>query len=318
MMTDPQTETVRVRIPLAGLLLAAVFVVFGVVMWSHGVKDGEVTATAPNKVEAGAAQAPASSALTNMSSPPEASFDADECIHGPGSVPAGLTKITLTNMGKAIHQIQLVELKDGRTFDDVTRALQSPDNPDPSWLTYAGGPNAVVPGRSASAFVDLKPGNYVVICTIANSLGKPHYTQGMAMQLTVTDGNAAAVAAPPADLEVSASDFSFHNIDRAGALGAGPRAVSFVNEGTQPHEAALIRLDEGATAADYFQAVAAAGDKPLPGTRVGGLGAIEPGEAQTFMTDLTPGRYALICFVIDPAARVAHAAMGMTKEFDVN
>ncbi|HQZ70053.1 MAG TPA: hypothetical protein PK826_01840 [Anaerolineae bacterium] len=319
MMLEPISDTPRRRRPFVMVLLSAVALgALLAVLQSRASRDsvgGPLLTEGP----AAGGQAQVSTDAVAVAAPPEVAFDADECIHGPGMVPAGLTKITLTNMGKQeIHQIQLVELEDGRTYDDVTDALQSPDELDPSWISYAGGPNAVVPGRSASAFVDLKPGRYVVICTIANSLGKPHYTEGMAMELTVTDSGVTAVAAPPADLEVSGQEFAFGDMGLAEGLPAGPRVVSFVNKGTQPHEAALIRLDAGATAADYYAAVAAAGDTPMPGQRVGGMGAIIPGQAQSFIADLQPGRYALICFVIDPAARVAHAAMGMTTEFQVN
>jgi hypothetical protein len=41
-----------------------------------------------------------------------------------------------------------------------------------------------------------------------------------------------------------------------------------------------------------------------------------PGASGTFAVDLTPGRYAMICFLVDPEGR-SHALEGMATEFRV-
>lgn len=253
-----------------------------------------------------------------MAAPPEVAFDADECIHGPGSVPAGLTKISLNNMGKVQHQIQLVELPDGKSFRDVEDHLLAEEKGPAEWLSYAGGPNAVVPGQSSSAFVDLKPGNYVVICQLIDDQGNPHYKTGMALQLNVTEPSQVPVAAPASDLTITGREYAFGLSEGQRTMATGMRVVTFANDGQQPHEAALVRLDDGVTAADYIQAFKSGQeDAGLPGQRVGGLGAIDPGAQQAFAADLAPGHYALMCFVEDPTAKLAHAEMGMISEFDV-
>jgi hypothetical protein len=38
---------------------------------------------------------------------------------------------------------------------------------------------------------------------------------------------------------------------------------------------------------------------------------------RSFVVKLTPGRYGLICFFLDPGSRMPHFAKGMSTEFDV-
>jgi hypothetical protein len=270
-------------------------------------------ATSPATTSSAATTAPPTTAA--MSAPPETKFVATEYSYaGPGSVPAGLNAITVQNQGKELHQIQIVQLDAGKTFDELAAALQSPDAPPPTWATMVGGPNAAAPGQSATTFADLKPGNYAILCGIPDANGKPHFASGMIRPLKVTESTAASAAAPVADVTVTGKEFAFGAPD---TLTVGKHVVTFNDMGQQPHEAVLVKLNPGTTAQDFMAAFAPGAKGPPPGMPVGGVAAIAPGTSQTFPVDLVAGHYALICFVDDPATHKPHGALGMTKEFDV-
>jgi hypothetical protein len=126
----------------------------------------------------------------------------------------------------------------------------------------------------------------------------------------------AAMTLPAGDAAVALQDFAFVGLE---SLTAGKHTISVTNKGPQPHEAGIIKLAEGKTAADIVAAFnsteAPAG--PPPWTDVGGIGGLSVGEASTMDVDLPAGSYAFICFVPDAATGKPHAALGMVGAFSV-
>lgn len=233
----------------------------------------------------------------------------------PASVPAGVTAITLTNAGQEEHQAQLVKINDGKGMPDLLAALQ---NPDPtaalSLITLAGGPNGVAPGASGTSTVALQPGAYAFLCFISSADGTPHLAKGMVAPLEVT-GTAATTELPPADASLTLKDFSFD----LNSLTAGKHTIAVKNDGPQPHEATIIKLNEGVTVdtilgmatASAAPSGSAAPAGPPPWTDVGGLTGIAPGSTANLDVDLPAGNYAFICFVPDLATGKAHFELGM-------
>jgi hypothetical protein len=247
---------------------------------------------------------------------PEAVIDATEYLYaGQTTVPAGLTKVTVANKGKELHQVALMQLKDGKTYEDFTAYAKTAkeSDPMPDWMVPAGGPSVAAPGMQASTFVDLQAGTYVMMCNIPDAQGVPHFQKGMISPLTVTETTAAAAAAPEADLTIKQEDFAFGVQNE---VTAGAHVFNVTNGGKQPHEAVLVKLNEGATAKDVAAAFAPGASGPPPALPVGGVTAIGPGAAQSFPADLAPGKYALLCFITDPASGKAHAELGMMAEFE--
>src|SRR5438552_8855785 len=113
----------------------------------------------------------------------------------PDTIPAGLTTFRLVNQGKELHHASLVRLRDGKTVADfqagLAAAMQS-HTPPPSWMTFAGGPNAVTLGDTGVATETLEPGSYVFVCWIPSLDGVPHVMKGMLHPLLVTPGADAA------------------------------------------------------------------------------------------------------------------------------
>ncbi|HEY0777110.1 MAG TPA: hypothetical protein VGD56_04010 [Gemmatirosa sp.] len=80
----------------------------------------------------------------------------DYAFAAPASIAAGTTTFRLVNDGRALHQISLVRLTQGKAFADHAAALKS-HVPTP-WAIGAGGPSAAKPGQTVEATVTLDPG----------------------------------------------------------------------------------------------------------------------------------------------------------------
>src|SRR2546426_12834058 len=109
----------------------------------------------------------------------------------PDTIPAGLTTFRLVNRGKELHHASLVRLGDGKTVADFQAGLAAAMKshaPPPSWMTFAGGPNAVTLGDTGVAMQMLEPGAYVFVCWIPSLDGVPHVMKGMMHPLVVTAG----------------------------------------------------------------------------------------------------------------------------------
>jgi hypothetical protein len=74
----------------------------------------------------------------------------DYSFQAPDTLGSGATTFRLLNHGKELHQAQVVRLEDGKTLDDLAKALKKPE-PPPSWVKFEGGPNAIAPGAEANA-----------------------------------------------------------------------------------------------------------------------------------------------------------------------
>lgn len=220
----------------------------------------------------------------------------------PSQSPAGLTTFKLVNHGPSLHHVQLIRLDEWKTGDDFLAALK------------AGGPNPPEAGDTATAAVDIKPGNYVLVCFIPSADGVPHLMKGMTHALTVTEPTHAAAPEPTADLVVKLVDFDFQ---LSQPLSAGRHTVRIENGGAQPHELAIIRLEPGKTPAD-FTAWGERPEGPAPGRLFGGVSGIMPGARAFVEVDLPPGEYALICFVPEMADGKPHFVHEMVKQVTVS
>jgi len=229
----------------------------------------------------------------------------------PDSLPAGPTLFHFTDDGSQIHHMTLVKLEQGKTLADFT-AL--PPGPPPAWVVFMGGPNAPMPkGGQDEDVVDLSPGNYAVICVIPGADGKPHMMKGMVKALTVTPSTEARTM-PAGDLTLTLSNYAFAF---SPPLTAGQHAIRIVNNGTQPHEAELFRLQAGKTGEDIANWVSTGMQGPPPGAPVAGISPMAPGKENTLLLNLIPGSYALLCFMPDAKDGKAHAAHGMIYDFKI-
>jgi hypothetical protein len=237
-------------------------------------------------------------------------------IHGsdftydaPASIPAGLTTVKFVNDGPALHQAQIVRLDSGKTMADLKTALAA-SNQLPAWIVQLGGPNAVDPGLTANATLELSPGNYALLCVVNVPGGVPHFMKGMVQPLTVVAnaGTGQSAAAPVADETVTMDDYAFK---LSTPLTAGTHTFKVVNPDEQPHELELIRLAPGKTAADML-AWLQNQNGPPPRQALGGIAIMSPTRGPAYFTaDFSSGNYMLLCFVFDSGDGKPHFAHGM-------
>lgn len=231
----------------------------------------------------------------------------------PRTLPAGRTAFHLVNHGQQVHHLTLIHLLQGKTLADVKAVLAKP-GPVPAWAVLVGGPNAVNPGGSSDAVVDLEPGRYVLGCFVPGPDGVPHMMKGMLQDLTVTaaEGKAAPEAKP--DMTMRLANYAF---TLSGRLTAGEHRLLVRNADTQWHEFALVRLDPGKTAGDLLS-WAHAMKGPPPGAFEGGASPLAPGQQNEILLKLRPGRYALVCFLEDATDGKPHFMHGMVQEVRVD
>jgi len=237
----------------------------------------------------------------------------DFAFDAPDSVRAGLTTLRLvTNPGRELHQVGLIRLDSAKTAADLFAAMKSP-GPLPKWAVEVAGVNPPAPGKTAEATVDLAPGHYLLVCFVPSADGVPHIAKGMSRPLTVT-GSAVAAAPLPGDVEIRLTDYAF---GLSTPLTAGAHVVRVVNGAQQTHEVQVVRLAPGKTAADVAAWVEKM-DGPPPGEPLSGVAGLGVGQSASFPLTLTPGEYALLCFIPDAKDGKPHVAHGMMHQFKVS
>ncbi len=116
--------------------------------------------------------------------------------------------------------------------------------------------------------------------------------------------------------DVTAVDYAYRGV--TDTVGTGPRSFEMKNEGKEPHELVILRINDNVT--DSLQKLL---DLPreqvaVRVTNVGSASA-KPGEQAFVVADLTPGRYAMVCFIPVGGGSEGppHFTRGMQAEFRV-
>jgi uncharacterized cupredoxin-like copper-binding protein len=123
-----------------------------------------------------------------------------------------------------------------------------------------------------------------------------------------------AVAVAPHQMTIIATDYKFDAPDQ---VRAGFTNVHLIDNGTEMHHVAFVRLNDGKSLADIEQAMKTQGPLPSWAMDAGGVNAPRPGGGMASATQmLEPGAYALICFIPSPDG-VPHFAKGMVRSLTV-
>jgi hypothetical protein len=103
----------------------------------------------------------------------------------PSGLRAGSRTVELTNAGAELHEVVVVRLNQGASIQDYLAFLagEGPAGPPPG--VAIGGVQAIPPGVSQRAVLDLAAGTYGVLCFIPNGEGIPHFALGMFGQFEV-------------------------------------------------------------------------------------------------------------------------------------
>lgn len=278
-----------------------------------------ITACAPKenasvaRTDSAAAAPAATAASTQSGTPNVVTVTAkDFSYDGPAEIPAGMTTFKLINDGKVLHHLSIVRLDSGKTIKDLEAALALPAAP-PRWAVPMGGPNAPDPTKESNATLDLTPGNYAMVCFVDQPGGVPHFAKGMIRPFTVGAATAGAAApAPAADIDVKLVDYGF---ELSKPITAGTHTFSVTNSATQPHEVEMVKLAPGKTVEQLLGWLQKPSGPP-PASAVGGVAGMI-GDTNYFTADITPGQYALICFLPDVKDGKPHFMHGMTKTITV-
>ena len=238
----------------------------------------------------------------------------DYGFRGPDRIPAGLTTVRIVNQGQDLHHIQFLKLLQGKSAADFRAAIAADPSRLPSWVQYAGGPNAHLPGSQASATVNLTEGDYVLMCWIPDKNGVPHVALGMQKALLVRGGKPTKISGAKTPITITQIDYQFILSQR---IKPGFHTIEVINHGTQPHELVIVKLAPGATVQDAIASFEPGASGPHQGELVGGITGIERGERVHFTGEFETGRYGLICFVPDTTTGRPHFLHGMTTEFSV-
>ncbi len=234
----------------------------------------------------------------------------DFAFQMPDTLTAGVTTFRLMNHGQELHHLVLVKLPEGIGLAEF-RNLK-PGEPPPAGMVFKGGPNAAAPGGTAEATVDLEPGRYAVVCVIPSPDGMPHLVKGMAREITVIAGDNQAKLPDP-DVTMKLADYSF---SPSAVLTAGPHVMAIENTASQWHELVLLKLETGKTAQEML-AWLEKPEGPPPGSPLNGVGPLGPGESNVVSVELTPGEYAMICFLPDAKDGKPHFVHGMIQQVSV-
>jgi len=241
----------------------------------------------------------------------------DFAFDAPAEIPAGVTLIRLVNRGADIHHIQIMQLPAGKTLQDMMGTLQT-EGPPPAGAVLLGGPNAVIPGDSSQAIVDLEPGNYALLCVIPGSDMVPHMAKGMAAALRVTGPAVARTAGVESEVKADVSlDLVDYGFQLSQPLTAGPHMLRVTDRAQQPHEVVIWQLAPGKTADDLKAWFAASMQGPPPARPMGGTVALSAGEENIVPLNLPPGEYALACLVPDAKDGAPHLMHGMLRQITV-
>lgn len=249
--------------------------------------------------------------------PTEVHFAAkDFAFEGPDTIPAGMISFVLNNEGPTWHHLQLVRLPDGMSLGDFRAGLaqMQPGSPPPPWFKETGGVSLPPSGDLGRVTLRVEPGQYAVICRVDVPDHIPHFAKGMIKELTVIPATAAPAPLPPGDLTLTLVDYAFSfSMPPTG----GSHVIHVVNNGTQAHEFILFKLLPGKTM-DDLGAWARTYEGPAPVTGAGGVPAIEPGQVADVYVTLTPGRYAVLCFLPDAKDGRSHLTHGMVLPFQIS
>ena len=220
-------------------------------------------------------------------------------VTSPDSVEPGAIEIRFSNDGERSHSLQIVQLGDGHTAEEVAEAGASWGEGGaalPEWIRFLGGIGSTKPGGSGIAVVDLPAGDYAAFDIEGNAFS----------EFTVEGDEGESLEEVSATVEAVEYEFT------ATALEAGSQRVLFENNGEEPHHLVAAPMKPGKTQADLEEALRAE-DAPAPFVESKGLDTaiLSGGERTVVDLRLESGDYALMCFIPDRAGGPPHIAKGM-------
>lgn len=216
----------------------------------------------------------------------------------------GLAQVFRLRPGVTLQKLQDDLVAAGSTNSGAFTTAVSRDT------TLVGG-TFVAPGATGTFADDLVPGTYYV----ANVQRAPSTLTSDAQVLVVHD-TAPVGHAPATGGTVVMKDMRFLPSRSLPAAGTIKVKSSAANDADDIHFLLLLPVQDGTTDSD-IQAFFDSGSHSEPPFLRDGPSAytalLSPGTFEDWSYDLTPGTYALFCFITDPDTGIEHAAEGMHR-----
>jgi hypothetical protein len=235
----------------------------------------------------------------------------------PASAKGGLTKVELTNSGKAPHGAQLVLVTGGHTPAEALKVLAANNGKTPNWMRAEGGVGAVPGGQSGTATVNLPKGTYAVVDVAGGgSGGPPAYGQ-----LTLSGGKRGTIPRQAAHITGQQTGHDKYAWQITG-LKSGTNPLEFTSKGKSTiHtiEAFKIKGSANPSLDAIKKALQSNGSPPSyvdQASRVD-TAALDGGKSLTTALTLTPGQYVVFCPLTDRDGGKPHFLEGMLKKVTI-
>ncbi len=270
---------------------------------------------------------------------------------GPESTPSGWTRIVLRNQGQADHHMGLVRLNGGKTVADLKAFIEEePKARFPDWAIPSGGPGDVAPGATMSVTQDLAEGSYALISYVPDDddIARPSVEKLRPLQVTA-GGPPGTEPTHDVVLDIVDYDFRIRNtgnrFDNFGmSVNSGSRIIKVTNLGEHSHEARIVEIVDGKQAQGFpdlyemrkelyggsvsgssarfspFPVIKENGrgpGGPPPGTAVGGVMALAPGQSVYITADLKGAWHFIYDNLEDVEFQAPYLLRPMVREFPV-
>ncbi len=243
---------------------------------------------------------------------PEVTITASEDgVALPEDLSAGLTTITFDNQTEDDYSPLLLRVNEGATLEDF---LSNMDSDPATALTYVSilGSLDTAAGESHSVTYDLSAGDYAFMNFGSDT---PDINT-----FTVAESSDESAPAPEADVQVTMVDFAYAIPD---TLASGPQVWELHNEGQQPHEMGIFKVDDDATLEDVQSTLmnmmmSEDENAEFPYESAMFWTPMGPDAQAWIDVDLEPGTYVATCFLPDFLGDMTpHMMHGMIKLFKV-
>jgi hypothetical protein len=101
-----------------------------------------------------------------------------------GALTAGDRTVHVQNGASQGHDLEILEILAGHSAADAMRWFEHPARETPA-ARAIGGVVAIHPGQEAVVSATFRPGNYLFLCWVPDSAGRPHFRRGMHQAITV-------------------------------------------------------------------------------------------------------------------------------------
>ena len=250
-------------------------------------------------------------------------------LEAPDSIEAGFYFVTLSAETSDLHAyMNIITPPDGLTDEELASQLLEAGNGDVvrhGW-TFFGGTNTPNVGESASFAIELAEGEYILGASYysgdQNGADEVMLTQKLTVTSRVSDD---IQEAPEATVKLEMTD-DLRYIVTPDPMASGPQIWEITNTGVHhSHHVVMMGVPDGTTAdqiidemTGLFSGTPAAGPGIFGEAVPGGYAALQSGGTTTWVEfNLTPGTWAVICFIMEEGVYRPHLLDGMVTVFTV-